>query len=263
MPTMKMRAGLLWLALFWGVGAVAGAPVLSADAPVEPSPGFDCSAAQKTVEHWICASPDLMKADRRLNEVYRTAMAKPDGDAALATLRDGQLRWWRQRNRCDSPDCVAAAYARRTADLQTSNRRVLVLSGKEFAPVFSRTLPHVNDTRVVSGIALRRAVPTAFHLELTIDPADARPWRDGGPGARVACWPPDRQEGYASRFQFAARSWGDAFRPLRRDGRTGFVLLRWVVGKDLPLNEDIVCTVALTEWLLEQPSQLHLVESTP
>lgn len=226
-----------------------------------PTPGFDCRQAEKVVEHWICASPELMQADLRLNEIYRTAQAKPDGDATLAALRAGQLRWLRQRNRCESQDCVAQAYAQRTAELQASNRRVRVLNGAVFAPVFSRTLDQVNDTRAVHGIPLRRAQPTAFQVELYIDPQDARPWSSGGPGARIACWPPDRREGYASRFSYQARSWGDAFRPIERDGRQGYILLRFVLGKDLPLNEDIFCSVALTEWLLDQPSQLYLVES--
>ena len=254
MKTLWAVGGLLW-ALGAGAQDAQQAPVAV--------PSFDCQQAEKVVEHWICASPTLALADQRLNEVYRAAQAKPDGDAALAAVRAGQLRWWRQRNRCDSQDCVAAAYAQRTAELQAANRRVQVLSGQAFAPVFSRTLPQVNDTRVVSGIPLRRAVSTVFQVELMIDPADARPWREGGPGARIACWPPDRKEGYASRFRYAAHSWGDAFRPIERDGRQGFILLRFVVGKDLPVNEDILCTVALTEWLLDQPSQLHLVESTP
>jgi uncharacterized protein len=236
-------------------------PVAHAQEAAAPTPGFDCQQAEKVVEHWICASPELMQADLRLNEIYRTAQAKPDSDTALAALRSGQLRWLRQRNRCESQDCVAQAYTRRTAELQASNRRVQVLDGVAFAPVFSRTLDQVNDTRAVHGIPLRRAQPTAFEVELYIDPQDARPWSSGGPGARIACWPPDRQEGYASRFSYEARSWGDAFRPIERDGRQGYILLRFVLGKDLPLNEDIFCSVALTEWLLDQPSQLHLVES--
>ena len=256
---MKLRTVLWWLALL----CAAAVQAQDLGQAAAPSPGFDCQQAEKVVEHWICASPALMQADQRLNDTYRAALAKPDGDAALAALRVDQQRWLRQRNRCESQDCVAAAYAQRTVELQTANRRVLVLDGAAFAPVFSRTLPHVNDTRAVSGIPLRRAEPTAFQVVLMIDPADARPWRDGGPGARMACWPPDRKEGYASRFRYAAHSWGDAFRPVERDGRPGFVLLRFVVGKDLPLNEDILCTVALTEWLLDQPSQLHVLESTP
>ncbi len=249
-------SSLLWLGLLCGTAA-------SAQGGDAPTPGFDCREAEKVVEHWICASPELMQADLRLSEIYRTAQAKPDGDAALAALRAGQLRWLRARNRCETQDCVAQAYAQRTAELQGANRRVRVLDGRAFAPVFSRTLMQVNDSRAVSGIALRRAQPTAFEVELYIDPQDARPWREGGPGARIACWPPDRREGYASRFSYQAHSWGDAFRPIERGGRQGFILLRFVLGKDLPLNEDILCTVALTEWLLDQPSQLHLVESTP
>ena len=256
---MKARAFVSLLCL----GLLCGTAARAQGGSEEPTPGFDCRQAEKVVEHWICASPELMRADLRLSEIYRTAQAKPDGDAALAALRAAQLRWLRARNGCENQDCLARAYAQRTAELQASNRRVLALDGKAFAPVFSRTLAQVNDSRAVSGIALRRAQPTAFQVELYIDPQDARPWRDGGPGARIACWPPDRREGYASRFEYQARSWGDAFRPATRDGRQGFILLRFVLGKDLPLNEEILCTVALTEWLLDQPSQLHLVESTP
>ncbi len=236
-------------------------PLVHAQQAAVPTPGFDCRLAKKAVEQWICASPELMQADLRLNEIYRTAQAKPDGDTALAALRTDQLRWLRQRNRCESQDCVAQAYAQRAAELQASNRRVRVLNDVVFTPVFSRTLAQVNDTRAVHGIPLRRAQPTAFQVELYIDPQDARPWSSGGPGARIACWPPDRREGYASRFSYQARSWGDAFRPIERDGRQGYILLRFVLGKDLPLNEDIFCSVALTEWLLDQPSQLQLVES--
>lgn len=252
---------LLWLGLL--CGTAARAQQADAQAVDAPTPGFDCQQAEKVVEHWICASPELMQADLRLSDIYRTAQAKPDGDAALTALRAAQLRWLRLRNRCESQDCVAQAYARRTDELRASNRRVLVQDGKAFAPVFTRTLAQVNDTRAVHGIPLRRAQPAAFAVELHIDPQDARPWREGGPGARIACWPPDRREGYASRFSYQAHSWGDAFRPIERGGRQGFILLRFVLGKDLPLNEDILCTVALTEWLLDQPSQLHLVESTP
>lgn len=59
------------------------------------------------------------------------------------------------------------------------------------------------------------------------------------------------------------RSWGDAFRPAERAGQRGYILLRFVLGKDLPLNEDILCHLALTEWLLERPSQLYITEVQP
>lgn len=246
--------GLLVLGLSRGASA-------QAPGPADAAPGFDCAAAEKTVEHWICASPQLALADVRLSEAYRIAQAKPDGDAVLAALRVAQLRWLRQRNRCEDVACVAAAYAQRTQELQAANRHVQVLDGPDFAPVFSRTLPHINDTRGVWGIPLRRSQPTAFQVELYIDPADARPWTSGGPGVRMVCWPPDRREGYAARFEYATRSWGDAFRPAERAGQRGYVMLRFVLGKELPLNEDIVCHLALTEWLLDRPSQLHVVET--
>lgn len=244
------------------LGGVLGALAVQAQptpAPAAPTPGFDCQRASKPVEHWICASPELALADERLSELYRTAQAKPDGDVALVALRTAQLRWLRERNRCETADCVAARYARRSAALEAANRGVLQWQGRPFAPVFSRTVPTVNDTRVISGITLRHAEAKAFQVELYTDPRDARPWAHGGPGARIMCRPPDWVEGYASRFEYSAHSWGDAFRRIEREGRSGYVLLRFAVGKDLPVNEDIRCTVALTEWLLDHPSELHLV----
>lgn len=246
-------------ALVWGVLGALAAQAEPAPVPAAPRPGFDCQRASKPVEQWICASPDLAQADERLNELYRTAQAKPDGDAALAALRAAQLRWLRERNRCETAECVVDVYARRTTALQAANGRVQQRQGQPFVPVFSRAVPSVNDTRVIPGITLRRAQATAFQVELYTDPRDARPWAHGGPGARILCRPPDWVEGYASRFQYAAHTWGDAFRRVERDGRAGFVLLRFVLGQDLPLNEDIRCTVALTEWLLDHPSELHVV----
>ncbi|WP_440111237.1 lysozyme inhibitor LprI family protein [Acidovorax sp. BL-A-41-H1] len=248
------------------LAALVGTLLVSLAAHAQPeqppdasTPAFDCQRASKAVERWICTTPALALADQQLSQVYVTAQSKPDDDAALAALRRAQLRWLRERNRCEAPDCVAASYARRTSTLEAGNARVQRVQGQPFEPVFSRTVPNVNDTRAISGIVLQRAQATAYQVELYTDPKDARRWAHGGPGARIACWPPDRQEGYASRFQYAARSWGDAFRKIERDGRQGYVLLRFVVGKDLPLHEDIRCTVALTEWLLDHPSELHVV----
>ena len=62
---------------------------------------------------------------------------------------------------------------------------------------------------------------------------------------------------------YTTRSWGDAFRPAERAGQRGSILLRFVLGKDLPLSEDILCHLALTEWLLERPSQLYITEVQP
>ncbi|MBP8140657.1 MAG: hypothetical protein KAY02_01745, partial [Acidovorax sp.] len=71
-----MKAWLSSLVLL-GVCGWASAQGLE---PSAPTLGFDCGAAEKTVEHWICASPELMQADERLTHAYRTAQAKPDGD---------------------------------------------------------------------------------------------------------------------------------------------------------------------------------------
>ena len=64
-------------------------------------------------------------------------------------------------------------------------------------------------------------------------------------------------------MEYATGSWGDAFRAAERASQWGDILVPFVLGKDLPLNEDILCHLALTEWLLERPSQLYITEAQP
>ena len=71
-------------------------------------------------------------------------------------LRAAQLRWLRQRNRCQT----WRVWRLRTSNAQKICRLptgVWVLDAKGIAPVFSRTLPHINDT--VGCGTLRCGVP--------------------------------------------------------------------------------------------------------
>ena len=227
-------------------------------APQAQTPGFDCARASRAAERLVCEHPDLAQADADLNLLYQALRAKPTRPEGL---RAAQRRWLSQtRDRCADVDCLRSAYRQRVAELQAFNARPLAWQGRAFEPLFTRAIPFIDDTRVLRGLRLRAERPTRLQLELHVDPGDRLQWRLPGPLVRVHCTDPDWREGYAGRFTFQAQAHGVQFTPVQRDGAQGFVLLPLNIGRDaLPLKQDIVCSVAFTEWLLERPSALHLV----
>jgi uncharacterized protein YecT (DUF1311 family) len=225
------------------------------------SPGFDCAAAFSTAEHLVCANPDLAVADTELNLLYSALMKKPRRPAALPVE---QRRWLREiRNACTDTDCLRTVYRQRIADLSARNAEVLQLAGARFEPLFQRGIAQINDTWVVRGLRLRADTPRRFQLELHVDPGDHLAWRLPGPRVQVFCRDPDWREGYASRFQHLAQAHGVDFVPVRRDQGQGYILMALDMGKTLPLGEDVVCSVAFTEWLLEKPSTLYVLDGLP
>lgn len=105
-------------------------------------PAFDCAKAQGEVEQLICKDAALAARDRTLDEVFKAAVAKAQGQM-LATLRAEQRGWISGRNECwkakgpDNPwfltaswtvtsvrDCVEAQYRLRTSELQAVWRLV-------------------------------------------------------------------------------------------------------------------------------------------
>lgn len=104
------------------------------------SPTFDCARAQGEVEELICADASLAALDRRLDQVYREAMAKADG-RLVTELRQAQRGWVEGRNDCwkanektwitatwtvyTVKDCIEAQYRLRTSELQALWRLVL------------------------------------------------------------------------------------------------------------------------------------------
>ena len=222
------------------------------------TPGFDCARASHAAERLVCEHPDLAQADADLNLLYQALMAKPTRPAGL---RATQRRWLSQtRDHCADVDCLRNAYRQRVGELQAFNARPLAWKGYRFEPLFTRTMPFIDDTRVLGGLRLRAERPTRLQLELHVDPDDRLQWRLPGPLVRVHCTDPDWREGYAGRFRFEAQAHGVDFVPVQRDGAQGFVLLPLNIGRGaLPVKQDIVCSVAFSEWLLERPSTLYLV----
>ena len=99
-------------------------------------PAFDCSKAQGEVEQLICKDPGLAALDRKMDGVYKAALAKAR-DQMPAILRTEQRGWIGGRNECwkatgaDNPvylteswtattvrECVEAQYRLRIAEIQ-------------------------------------------------------------------------------------------------------------------------------------------------
>ena len=99
-------------------------------------PTFDCAKAQGEVEQLICKDEGLAALDRKLDEVYKAALAKARDDVPQL-LRTEQRGWVSGRNECwkakdadnavyltaswtatSVRECVEARYRIRTAELQ-------------------------------------------------------------------------------------------------------------------------------------------------
>lgn len=81
---------------------------------VSQTPSFDCAAATTTVEQFICSDAELASLDVELLQIYRrVAAASADKDG----LKKSQRIWMKQRNACDTVECVGEAYRNRIAAL--------------------------------------------------------------------------------------------------------------------------------------------------
>jgi uncharacterized protein len=102
-------------------------------------PTFDCSKAQGEVEQLICKDEGLAALDRKLDEVYKAALAKARDDVPQF-LRTEQRGWIGGRNECwkatggtyltaswqakDVRECVEGNYRIRISELQALMRLV-------------------------------------------------------------------------------------------------------------------------------------------
>lgn len=69
---------------------MAGSAALAADTP--PPPKFDCAKAYLPVDHVICASPDLLKVNAELGDVWIALRDRLD-EAERQVALDGQRQW--------------------------------------------------------------------------------------------------------------------------------------------------------------------------
>ena len=77
---------------------------------------FDCSKAGTKVEKMICADPELSKLDGELGKAYSAALKK---NSDPSTLKQQQRDWLKERDKCDSADCLRTVYQQRIAKIQS------------------------------------------------------------------------------------------------------------------------------------------------
>ncbi len=84
--------------------------------PIKAS--FDCAKAGTTVEKLICSSKDLAALDIDLAQRYKSLMTLSDENGKSLT-RNEQRDWIRERNKCNSVNCLARSYKDRISELDT------------------------------------------------------------------------------------------------------------------------------------------------
>ena len=72
---------------------------------------FDCAKAGTKVEKMICATPVLNKLDSDLASSYKEAVAKEP------SIKQEQLSWMKERNKCSTEACLESSYRDRIDDL--------------------------------------------------------------------------------------------------------------------------------------------------
>jgi|GEM_PF-51180 len=82
---------------------------------------FDCAKASSAVETAICADNALSISDETLSELYDRLAWLASGDKDLLRQLAAEQKEWllKQRNPCKDNGCIASAYRRRQAEIET------------------------------------------------------------------------------------------------------------------------------------------------
>ncbi|MDD1611201.1 MAG: lysozyme inhibitor LprI family protein [Methylococcaceae bacterium] len=97
---------------------VLSVSVLAVFASTAQAVSFDCQKAKTFIEKAICQNPDLSELDDELGSQYQMALTnnkKPE------VFKKQQLTWLKQRDTCQTVDCVKKAYKQRIATLVKYN----------------------------------------------------------------------------------------------------------------------------------------------
>ncbi len=77
---------------------------------------FDCAKASTLVEKAICSDSQISNLDDLLMQTYKKAMSN---SADKKSLKNDQLTWLKNRNKCTDSDCIKNAYEERIKELAT------------------------------------------------------------------------------------------------------------------------------------------------
>ena len=79
---------------------------------------FDCQKAKTFIEKAICQNPDLSQLDDELGSLYQLALTDNKNPAVF---KKQQLGWLKQRDTCQTVECVKKSYKQRIATLNKYN----------------------------------------------------------------------------------------------------------------------------------------------
>lgn len=79
---------------------------------------FDCQKAKTFTEKAICQNPELSALDDELGSLYQAATVDNKDVKALKKQED---KWLKQRDTCQTVDCVKKAYQQRITALSKIN----------------------------------------------------------------------------------------------------------------------------------------------
>jgi uncharacterized protein len=79
---------------------------------------FDCQKAKTFIEKAICANPELSDLDDELGSQFQLALTDNKNPALF---KKQQLAWLKQRDTCQTVDCVKKSYKQRIAILTRYN----------------------------------------------------------------------------------------------------------------------------------------------
>ena len=109
---------------FCALSAAGSLPGFAADAA---KPSYDCAAASGNVEKLVCADEELAWLDRKLDNVYASALKQTKGQNK-SLLVASQRGFLKGKNECwkaqEVRACVALAYRDRIVELQATYRLV-------------------------------------------------------------------------------------------------------------------------------------------
>ena len=146
-------------------------------------PAFDCAEATGQVQQLVCSDSELAGLDRRLNDVYQTALQNLPPDD-LPRTRQEQRGWIKGRDDCwkddNVKDCAALSYQTRIVELQ-------IISGQLTAP---------NTISLECGSSEQTPFLAAFY-------------NDTSPPAAVLTWGRDQVVAFVARSGSGARYTAD------------------------------------------------------
>ncbi len=97
---------------------VLSVSVLAIFASTAQAVSFDCQKAKTFIEKAICQNPELSQLDDELSSQYKMAVMD---NKNTAVFKKQQATWLKQRDTCQTVDCVKKSYKQRIATLVKYN----------------------------------------------------------------------------------------------------------------------------------------------